>query len=152
MAVDDMQALFDQFLKFVRHNKVKKSLLILSNFNENVSYVDIYDFIILTTCEIFGISQESLFDDKFHYKSTDPRRTAYYLIVTELEYSHEKVAMQFKKSRSSVSMAILEFKDMRKNAASHVQYLEKHDIVKEKLDDYRRMRDYKLNSKTKLKK
>jgi chromosomal replication initiation ATPase DnaA len=127
------EVLFDQFTKLVKNTGMQKSIYILKTLNGDDKE---YDFIIKTICEVFEITEKKLFDDGSHFTSTDPRRTAYYLMSTELKYSHSQIGVLFNKCRSRITLSLSEFKSMQANPRGHELYLDKHSRTEAMVKEY----------------
>jgi len=134
MGHDQTEALFDEINKLIKRNTLSKTILqlkLLNGGNKNDD-IEIYENIIKNISELFGMPERELFENN-GYETTNPKRTAYILINKYLHCSHESIALQFGKSRTTVTVSIGEFKKMEKDREFYEDYMELHDAIEQQV-------------------
>jgi chromosomal replication initiation ATPase DnaA len=133
------EALFNEINKLIQRTSFSRAILqlkLLNSGNDTSEDIEIYDYIIASILDEYHMEARELFDGNGKGESADARRSAYVFIRHYLGFSQESIAVQFNKERTTVTMALTEFKKMKNEAKFYQIYFERHERLSRGIEKY----------------
>ena len=133
-----------QVTKLVRKNGYEDSIRYLKMLNSRKSdvtdptIINIYQYLIKCTCEEYDITSNELFKSTTKHVTTSARMTFYVTLTIYFKWTHNEIATDVNKSRTTVTMALQNFTEMCKDRTNkaYKDFFDKHDRIESRIIEY----------------